>query len=159
MIHVWIRIYIYIYSYTFMYVCARSFACVCSLQWCAYNFIRSYWLVSRTLKTIPCNHVQASLPSSLESLNSSGIGFRTPFSVCPFCRYLVGRCCTPLRLRIARLSSIIMSPGQIQSCDMCHAFYFVSTQLGRNIYTRYFAKRNEHTSAPRQLVWFIAEWL
>ena len=107
-----------------------------------------------------CNHVQESLPSSSESLNLSRMEVCTPFSACPFCRYLVGRCFTPLRLRIARLVSIIISHWKAAQCHMCHAFYYISrksTQTARNVYAHYYAKHTEYASVQRQLVWFIAE--
>ena len=131
--------------------------CVCSLQeYYAHPTITFHWLLLGLLIIMSCNHVQESLPSSLESLNLSRMGL----CACPFCRYLVGRCFTPLRLRIARLVSIIMSHGKAAQCHMCHAFYYISrksTQTARNVYAHYFAEHTEYASVQRQLVGFIAE--
>ena len=81
------------------------------------------WLLCRIATNISRKY-DKSLPSSLESLESPliypGGGFCTPFFLWPFCRYLIGRCCTPLGLRIARLVSNIIYPGDAFSCHVSH---------------------------------------
>ena len=79
---------------------------------CVFDKAKFCWADNVKTQQIQDKMGREVLPSSLDpSWTYSIDSLRTPWPPFPFCKYLVGRCCTPIRLRIARLESIALSTG------------------------------------------------